>query len=122
MSKMHAIIFHCTLYAETSALISGWSSIKLNTTLESAVLTFHRKAQYEKQLKIWGFTKYRSKRDWEIMNRKIQLRKRTGKDSDVYRNGQLMPADKLQKETSRQGYMTTVEQARLAFGEIAMIP
>ncbi|KAL5345388.1 hypothetical protein ACLOAV_009759 [Pseudogymnoascus australis] len=80
------------------------------------------KAQYEKQLKIWGFTKYRSKRDWEIMNRKIQLRKRTGKDSDVYRNGQLMPADKLQKETSRQGYMTTVEQARLAFGEIAMIP
>ncbi|KFY83528.1 hypothetical protein V498_08005, partial [Pseudogymnoascus sp. VKM F-4517 (FW-2822)] len=78
-------------------------------------IIFSLKAQYEKQLKIWGFTKYRSKRDWEIMNRKIQLRKRTGKDSDVYMNGQLMPAGKLQKKTSRQGYMTTVEQARLAF-------
>ncbi|OBT87432.1 hypothetical protein VE02_04707 [Pseudogymnoascus sp. 03VT05] len=37
------------------------------------------KAQYEKQLKDWGFKKNRTKRDWEIMDRKIQLRKRTDK-------------------------------------------
>ncbi|OBT43416.1 hypothetical protein VE00_05745 [Pseudogymnoascus sp. WSF 3629] len=73
------------------------------------------KAQYEKQIKDWGFKKNRTKRDWQIMNRKIQLRKRTGKDSDVYLDGQLMPVEKLRKETARQGYMTTVEQARLAF-------
>ncbi|OBT65062.1 hypothetical protein VE03_05223 [Pseudogymnoascus sp. 23342-1-I1] len=73
------------------------------------------KAQYEKQFKDWGFKKNRTKRDWEIMNRKIQLRKRTGKESNVYLHRQLMPLEKLQKETARQGYMTTVEQARLAF-------
>ncbi|KFY48610.1 hypothetical protein V495_01191 [Pseudogymnoascus sp. VKM F-4514 (FW-929)] len=70
------------------------------------------KAQYEKQFKDWGFKKNRTKRDWEIMNRKIQHRKRIGKESDVYQDGRLMPAEKLQKETSRQGYMTTVEQFR----------
>ena len=55
------------------------------------------------------------------MNRKIQLRKRTGKESDVYLNGQLMPAEKLRKETSRQGYMTSVEQARHALGNDTML-
>ncbi|KFX95377.1 hypothetical protein O988_05813 [Pseudogymnoascus sp. VKM F-3808] len=70
------------------------------------------KAQYEKQLKEWGFTKNRKKRDWQIMNRKIQRRERIGKGSDVYQDGRLMTAEKLQKETSRQGYMTTVEQFR----------
>ncbi|KFX89643.1 hypothetical protein V490_06896 [Pseudogymnoascus sp. VKM F-3557] len=70
------------------------------------------KAQYGKQFKEWGFTKNRTKRDWQIMNRKIQRRERTGKGSDVYQDGRLMTAEKLQKETSRQGYMTTVEQFR----------
>ncbi|OBT97930.2 hypothetical protein VE01_03949 [Pseudogymnoascus verrucosus] len=73
------------------------------------------KAQYEKQLKDWGFKKNRTKRDWEIMNRKIQLRKRAGKESGVYLDGQLMPLEKLRKETARQGYMTAIEQARVAF-------
>jgi hypothetical protein len=105
----------------TSVLLLSQTRVILNTTFESAVLTSHRKAQYEKQFKDWGFKKNRTKRDWEIMNRKIQLRKRTGKDSDVYLHGQLMPLEKLRKETARQGYMTAIEQARLAFGELAMI-
>lgn len=102
-------------------LLLGQTRIILSTTFESAVLTFHKKAQYEKQFKDWGFKKNRTKRDWEIINRKIQLRKRTGKDSDVYLHGQLMPLEKLRKETARQGYMTAIEQARVVFGELAMI-
>ena len=51
------------------------------------------------------------------MKRKIQLRKRGGKETDVYLNGQLMPADKLQKETSRQGHVSFIEQAKHALGE-----
>ncbi|KFZ17748.1 hypothetical protein V501_01578 [Pseudogymnoascus sp. VKM F-4519 (FW-2642)] len=73
------------------------------------------KAQYEKQFKDWGFKKNRTKRDWEIMNRKIQLRKRIGKETDVYLDRQLLPLEKLRKETARQGHMTAIEQARLAF-------
>jgi hypothetical protein len=99
----------------------GRISIKLNATFESTILTFDRKAQYEKQFKDWGFKKNRTKRDWEIMNRKVQHRKRTGKESDVYLDGKLMAADKLRKEISRQGYMTTLEQARYFLGEDFML-
>ncbi|OBT56680.1 hypothetical protein VE04_03557 [Pseudogymnoascus sp. 24MN13] len=80
------------------------------------------KAQYEKQLKDWGFKKNRTKRDWEIMGRKIQLRKRTGKESDVYLDGKLMPLEKLRKEIARQAYVTTVERNRLAFEAPPQIP
>ncbi|OBT73196.1 hypothetical protein VF21_08718 [Pseudogymnoascus sp. 05NY08] len=80
------------------------------------------KAQYEKQLKDWGFKKNRTKRDWEIMDRKIQLRKRTGKQSDVYLDGKLMPLEKLRKEIARQGYMTTVERNRVAFETPPQMP
>lgn len=105
----------------TSILLLSQTRIIINTTFKSAILTFYRKAQYEKQLKNWGFKKNRTKRDWEIMNRKIQLRKRIGKETDVYLDRQLLPLGKLRKETARQGHMTAIEQARLAFGELAMI-
>ncbi|KFZ10894.1 hypothetical protein V502_07857 [Pseudogymnoascus sp. VKM F-4520 (FW-2644)] len=72
------------------------------------------KAQYEKKFKDWGFTKNRTTGDWKIIKQKIHLRKRTGKGSDVYLNGKLIPAEKLRKKTSRQGYMTSVEKARHA--------
>jgi hypothetical protein len=76
-----------------------------------------RKWQYEKQFKEWGFKKHQTKRDWEIMSRKIQLRKRSGKGSNIYLGRELMPADKFQKETSRQGYVSFIEQAKHALGE-----
>lgn len=90
--------------------------MELMTVLESAILTSHRKAQYEQQFQMWGFKKNKTKRDWEIMNRKIQLRKRDGKETNVYLDRQLMPADKLQKEMSRQ-YVSFLEQAKQAQGE-----
>jgi hypothetical protein len=76
-----------------------------------------RKAQYEKQFKEWGFQKKKTKEDWKIMSQKIELRKRTAKESDIYLDGQLVPKKKLRKEISRQGYMTFAEQYKQAQGE-----
>ncbi|OBT38706.1 hypothetical protein VE00_10952 [Pseudogymnoascus sp. WSF 3629] len=71
------------------------------------------KAQYEEQFQMWDFKKNKTKRDWEIMNRKIQLRKRNGKETNVYLDRKLMPAGKLRKEMSRQ-YVSFIEQAKQA--------
>jgi hypothetical protein len=85
-------------------------------------LSFSSKAQYEKYFKQWGFRKKRTKKDWEIMSQKLETRKRKGRESDVYLEGELMPMKKLQKEISRQGYMTFAEQFNQAQGAYTRSP
>jgi hypothetical protein len=80
-----------------------------------------RKAQYEKKFREWGFQKNRSKDDWKIVGQKVVQRKRTAKESNVYVDGELMPRKRLQKEISRQGFMTVTEQFHRAQGELPTV-
>jgi hypothetical protein len=76
-----------------------------------------RKAQYEKKFREWGFKKNHTKDDWKIVGQKIGKRKRTGKESAVYLDSELMQRKKVQKEISRQGYMSFTEQYNQAYGK-----
>ena len=81
-----------------------------------AFLTRSRKAQYSKKLKEWGFLKSQTKEVWKTLNKKIETRKRAAKDSNVYCSGELLPAKKLRKALSHQGYLTFSEQFNLSQG------
>ncbi|KAK4234146.1 ankyrin repeat-containing protein [Achaetomium macrosporum] len=48
--------------------------------------------------------------NYRIIAPKIGKRKRAGKESSVYWKGELVPAAKIRKESSRHGYMTTLER------------
>jgi hypothetical protein len=76
-----------------------------------------RKAQYEKKFKEWGFKKKRSKDDWKIVGQKIGKRKDMGKESNIYLDMELVPRKKVQKEVSRQGYMSFTEQYNQSQGK-----
>jgi hypothetical protein len=78
--------------------------------------TCSRKAQYERYFKEWGFRKKRTKDAYKVVRQKIESRKKRGRESDVYLDGELMPRKKLQKEISRQGYMTFAEEFNQAQG------
>lgn len=43
-------------------------------------------------------------------------RRRAGKESNVYWRGELVPEAKMRKESSRHGYMTTLERLNMAKG------
>lgn len=70
----------------------------------------------------WGFRKKRTKEDWQIIGRKVDERKRAGKESNVYVDGVLIPSKRLRKEISRQGYITVMDQANLAQGRYIQTP
>ena len=84
--------------------------------LDNTELTYtdihERKSQYEGQFKIWGIRKYRKKDDWKSIGRNIAERKRAGKESNVYFNGDMILNSKVQKETRRHGFVTALEQNR----------
>ena len=79
-----------------------------------------RKQQYEKKFKEWGYKKNHTKEDWRIVGYKVGQRKRAAKESNVYLDQELMPRKKLQKEISRQGYMSFTEQFNQAHREYFM--
>jgi hypothetical protein len=83
-------------------------------------MTHFRKAQYERYFNEWGLSKKRKKDAYKVIGQKIKLRRTRGKDSDVYLDGELMPRKKIQKEISRQGYMTTSEQISQDHGELVL--
>jgi hypothetical protein len=79
-----------------------------------------RKAQYEKKFREWGFKKNHTKEDWKIVGHKVGQRKRAAKESNIYLDRELMPRKKVQKEISRQGYMSFTEQFNQAHRESFM--
>jgi hypothetical protein len=87
-----------------------------------AELTASRKGQYEKRFKDWSFQKKRTKEDWQVIGWKVDKRKRAGKESNVYVGGTLMPAKRLRKEISRQGYMSVMDQLKWAQGWYIQAP
>lgn len=76
--------------------------------------TSHRfrktKSQYESQFKIWGIRKYRKIEDWKSIGRNIAERRRAGKESRVYIDGELIPKSRVQKQTSRHAFTTALER------------
>ncbi|KAH8802599.1 hypothetical protein F5884DRAFT_903250 [Xylogone sp. PMI_703] len=62
--------------------------------LEIESLTSYRKAQYEMQFK------------------SQKIRQRGGNATAVYMDGKLVPTERIRKETLRQGYMSSIEQAQ----------
>lgn len=71
------------------------SSFK-NQVSPSANLYVTREAQYERHLKKWGFSKNQKKDVWEVLSRKVEKRKREGKESEVYLDNQLVKTAKRQ--------------------------
>lgn len=58
-----------------------------------------RKAQYETQFKKWKWRKNFTKNVWE--NIFMQIHQRSGRESEVYVNGILIPPHKVKKEVAR---------------------
>ncbi|KAF2798621.1 hypothetical protein K505DRAFT_232948, partial [Melanomma pulvis-pyrius CBS 109.77] len=63
--------------------------------------TIHGFSQYETRFRRWGFRKNLKRDDWKIIDNVRAERKQAGKSSEVYLNGELIPEEKVQKETSR---------------------
>ena len=68
------------------------------------------KAQYERQFKKWKFRKNRTHRDWELAAPIINKRKRSGKETNLYIDGVLIPPTKIRKEISRYNFPTIQER------------
>lgn len=71
---------------------------------------FDRQAQYERQLKKWGFRKNLTSNEWAYVAREIEKRTFEGRDSEVIVDGKLVPKEKVQKKISVYGYQTTLEK------------
>ncbi|SPO07209.1 uncharacterized protein DNG_09903 [Cephalotrichum gorgonifer] len=79
--------------------------------------------EYERYLTRWGFKKKTTKETWKIIGWKIDKRHRVWKKpTNVYRDGVLIPSRRLDKEVSRQGFMTTFERLQIAQGQSPRTP
>ena len=65
------------------------------------------KSQYEHRLRKWGFRKNFTRDEWRAIHYRIDIRKRLGKDSDLYVGGTLISQRKLRKEISRNTCIST---------------
>ncbi|KAF2817365.1 ankyrin [Mytilinidion resinicola] len=59
------------------------------------------KGQYERQFKKWQLKKYSKSDQWKAIGHKLQKRKREGKESEVYLDGELVPPQKVMKAVAR---------------------
>ena len=58
-------------------------------------------------LKKWNFKKYQTEEDWALIGYKVQKRKRERKESEVWWNGDHIPAKTLRKELNRYASSTS---------------
>lgn len=77
------------------------------------------KAQYERRLKQWDFRKYFKAAEWKGIDHRVNKRKREGKESEVYKDGILVPKEKIRKEVARAAL--TVEE-RYGSGKLVLSP
>jgi hypothetical protein len=54
--------------------------------------------------------------NYPIIMSRLGKRKLEGKETNVFWRGELVPAAKVRKESSRHGYMTTLERLHMARG------
>jgi hypothetical protein len=71
--------------------------------------TLDSKTQYERHFKNWNIRKNLTRTDWVALDSRIKKRKKSGKDSSVYKKGILIPQKRINKETSRH-FPTTQER------------
>ncbi|KAK5109714.1 hypothetical protein LTR85_002283 [Meristemomyces frigidus] len=71
------------------------------------------KGQYERQLQQWKYRKIAKGDEWESLHRKVEARKKRGKRTAVYKQGLLVPADKLSKE-KRHDFSGPMESYKIA--------
>lgn len=64
----------------------------------------------EYRLKVWDFRRNLSKDVWRYIDDKITKRKLEGKDSDVILSGVRIKKSRIQKETSRNRWVSTLEK------------
>jgi hypothetical protein len=64
----------------------------------------------EYKLKVWDFRRNLSKDAWRYIDDKITKRKLEGKDSDVILSGVRIKKSRIQKETSRNRWVSTLEK------------
>jgi hypothetical protein len=77
----------------------------------------YRKAQYERQFRSWEFCKNLSSVGWNFVNKRMEKRRRDGKESVLYLYGSEIPHKRIKKEISRHCRPTIV-----APGQICIIP
>jgi hypothetical protein len=83
-------------------LVSAWRYSNLHRYLS--------KRQYEYRFQQWGLEKNMPGGNYPTIASKLGKRKAAGMESNVFWKGVLVPAAKLRKESSRHGYMTTLER------------
>ncbi|KAF2502823.1 ankyrin [Lophium mytilinum] len=59
------------------------------------------KSQYESQFKLWQLKKYKKSDQWKAIGHKLRKRKREGKESEVYMDGELVSPQKVKKAITR---------------------
>lgn len=59
------------------------------------------KSQYERRFKFWKWSKYQRKDEWQQISSIIQKRERKEKGTVVRKNGKVISADRVRKETLR---------------------
>ncbi|KAH7047454.1 ankyrin repeat-containing domain protein [Macrophomina phaseolina] len=78
--------------------------------------------QYERQFKKWGFRKNLPLDTWQFVARRIEKRKREGKDTEFRIDGIRIPQKKLVKATSRYGEGCTWKKVQHELNEAANNP
>lgn len=58
----------------------------------------------------WDWRKKKTSNDYKALGEIIEERKKRGRETDVYKGGELVSRKKVQKEISRQGFVSTVER------------
>jgi hypothetical protein len=79
------------------------------------------KSQYTAKLKAWGYRKNATKEDYKNLAQREERAKQTKEKLNVYFNGKIIPPQKLRKEISRQGYLTTRERYQGAQGNVPVV-
>ncbi|RPA79453.1 ankyrin [Ascobolus immersus RN42] len=67
-------------------------------------------AQYKQQLLRWGVGKNFTEKDWAKIGHQVKKRKREGKESEVYLEGERIPTKKVLKELARYSQGPTVSR------------
>ncbi|EKG17357.1 hypothetical protein MPH_05423 [Macrophomina phaseolina MS6] len=78
--------------------------------------------QYERQFKKWGFRKNLPRDTWQFVARRIEKRKREGKETEFRIDGIRVPQKKLVKATSRYGEGCTWKKVQHELNEGANNP
>ncbi|KAL2814098.1 ankyrin repeat-containing domain protein [Aspergillus cavernicola] len=89
--------------------------LELMRLMESNHKFYKTRSQYERRLKRWNFRKYRmGEANWKFVARRMDKRRRVGKNSEVAIDGVLRSEEYIRKGISSQGFLLTAEKYNTA--------